>query len=79
MVGVDNMHLYDVNLVLRLEHISRDGYVAYAETVRASKRFGVSEHDGLAAREQKQFRAVEDLFEVLDPQMSQVIKSKMRL
>lgn len=79
MVGVDGLHLYDVSLVLRLEHLNRAGQVIHGESVRASKRFGVSEHDGLAAREQKQFKAIEDLFVVLDPQMSQVVKSKMHL
>ena len=79
MVGVDGLHLYDVRLSLRLEHRDDYGRVVHAESVMASKRFSISEHDGPAAREQKQFSAIEELFAVLDPQMERVVKLKMRL
>lgn len=78
-VGVDTSYIYSLELVLRIEHRDAYGRVLRGEVVRATKRFGVSEHDGPAVREQKQFKAVEDLFVILDPEMNRVTRSGMKL
>ena len=78
-VGVDSSYIYSLELVLRIEHRDAYGRVLRGEVVRATKRFGISEHDGPAVREQKQFKAVEDLFVILDPEMNRVIRSSLAL
>ena len=64
---------------MRIEHRDAYGRVLRGEVVRATNRFGISEHDGPAVREQKQFKAVEDLFVILDPEMNRVIRSSLTL
>lgn len=78
-IGVDRVDEYVLTLVVRFEHSDAVGQVLSGEVLRVEKRFSVSEHDSLAGREQKKFKAVEDIFKVLDPRVGRVIKGKMHL
>lgn len=78
-LGVDMVDQYRLRLSLRLEHRTIEGRVLYGKVLSVEKTLNISEHTSLAAREQDQFEAVEDMFAILDPQVSRVIQNEMNL
>jgi len=78
-ICVDRVDEYLIDLHVRIEHRDVAGLVLAGEMVKVQKRFSVSEHDSPAAREQKQYLAVEEVFKLLDPQMNRIIRETMKL
>ena len=78
-INLDRINRYFMELAIRLEHVGRDGRVLHGQVLRVSKVLNLSEHSSIAAREQAQFDAVEEMFDLLDPQVTQVVKDNMKL
>lgn len=78
-IGIDRVNHYDLGVSIRLEHRDDAGRVLYGKVLSAEKKLSISEHLSMAAREQAQFDAVEDMFVLLDPQVNRVIRNQMNL
>ena len=78
-IGVGHVDQYTMNLFIRLEHEDDAGRVIYGRSLKARKIVNVSEHDSLVEKDQKRFDAVEDLFDIIDPEVSRIIHSEMTL
>ena len=78
--GVTGQDRYVLLMRLALEHRAADGRVLYGKTVTAEQRFSIAEFGvSPARREQKQLEAVEKLFGVLDPKITEIVTQDMRL
>jgi hypothetical protein len=71
--------VYDVKLVMRLEHISDSGTVLYGNTIKAQRTMNITEHASVAEREQHQLEGLEKMFADLDRQVVKIVTSDMRL
>lgn len=78
-LSVDNIDQYKLHLSLRLEHRYAHHNVLFGKRLSVEKTLNLSEHLSLAEREQEQFKAIEEVFILLDPQITHVIKDEMRL
>jgi hypothetical protein len=78
-LNVAGHDVYDVKLVLRLEHVSPSGTVLYGNTMKAQRTMNITEHASMAEREQHQLEGMEKLFADLDRQVVKVVASDMRL
>ena len=78
-LNVAGHDVYDVKLVLRLEHISERGTVLYGNTIKAQRTMNITEHASVAEREQHQLEGMEKLFADLDRQVVHIVASDMRL
>ncbi len=78
-LNVAGHDVYDVKLVLRLEHISERGTVLYGNTIKAQRTMNITEHASVAEREQHQLEGMEKLFADLDRQVVHVVASDMRI
>lgn len=78
-LNVAGHDVYDVKLILRLEHISESGVVLYGNTLKAQRTMNITEHASVAEREQHQLEGMEQLFADLDRQVVRVVLSDMRL
>jgi len=78
-VGVGNVNRYAMNLVVRLEHVDASGRVIYGRVLKAQKVVNISEHDSLVERDQQRFDAIEDMFNILDPEVTRIVRDEMNL
>ena len=78
-IGVDHVNEYAMNLSVRLEHQDAFGRAIYGRQLNVNKVYNVSEHDSPVMREQKRFDAIETMFEILDPEVTRVIRGEMTL
>jgi len=77
-IGLDHVKRYSMVVAVHFQIVDHLGRVVSAERVSVARALSVSEHDAPSAREQKQFIAVEGLFDALDLHVSRVILSKMK-
>ncbi|MGB4106253.1 MAG: hypothetical protein WBK55_00475 [Alphaproteobacteria bacterium] len=78
-LNVAGHDVYDVKLVLRLEHVSPSGTVLYGNTMKAQRTMNITEHASVAEREKHQLEGMEKLFAELDQQVVRVVLTDMRL
>ena len=78
-LNVGGHDVYDVKLVLRLEHISDSGTVLYGNTIKAQRTMNITEHASVAEREKHEMEGMEKLFTDLDQQVVRIIMTEMRL
>lgn len=78
-LNVAGHDVYDVKLVLRLEHISDSGTVLYGNTFRAQRTMNITEHASIAEREKHQLEGMELLFADLDRQVVKTVLTEMRI
>jgi hypothetical protein len=78
-LNVAGHDVYDVKLVLRLEHLSDRGTVLYGNTIKAQRTMNITEHASIAEREQHQLEGLEKLFADLDQQLVHIVVSDMHL
>jgi hypothetical protein len=78
-LGVAGHDVYDVKVVLRLEHIAADGTVLYGNTVKAQRTMNITEHASIAEREQHELEGMEKLYADLDAQVLKIVTSDMHL
>lgn len=78
-LNVAGHDVYDVKVVLRLEHISPGGTVLYGNTIKAQRTMNITEHASIAEREQHQMEGLEKLFADLDQQVVRIILTDMRI
>jgi hypothetical protein len=78
-LNVAGHDIYDVKLILRLEHISESGTVLYGNTLKAQRTMNITEHASVAEREQHQLEGIEQLYADLDRQVVRVVLTDMRL
>lgn len=71
--------VYDVKLVLRLEHVSDRGTVLYSNTIKAQRTMSITEHASISEREKHQMEGLEKLFADLDRQVVRVVLTDMRI
>ena len=77
--GLGGFDVYDVKVVLRLEHRNDAGDLIYGTVVNAHRGIKVSEHASIAERERVQFEGLEQLFLMLDGHVNKVLIKDMGL
>ncbi len=78
-LNVGGHDVYDVKVVLRLEHAGESGAVLYGNTLKAQRTMNITEHASIAEREKFQMEGLEKLFADLDRQVVRVVLTDMRL
>lgn len=78
-LNVGGMDEYTLKLRLVLEHVGADGRMIFGKEITATNRLRVSEHCALADRERDQLGAVEALFNLIDPKVTQIVSHEMGL
>lgn len=78
-LDVGGHDVYDVKMVLRLDHLADDGHVIYGNTIRAQRQMNITEHASISEREQHQLEGMERLFADLDNQVLQIVLGEMKL
>jgi FlaG/FlaF family flagellin (archaellin) len=78
-LNVAGHDVYDVKLVLRLEHISASGTVLYGNTIKAQRTMSITEHASISEREKHQMEGLEKLFADLDRQVVSTVVTGMRI
>lgn len=71
--------VYQVEMVIRLEHIGPSGHVLYGKTLTAKRAMNITEHASIAERERHQLESMEAMFSDLDPEVRRIVFEEMRL
>ena len=78
-LNLDGRDVYDMTILLRLEHHDRDGTLSYGTVITVRRLVKVSEHASIAQRERAQYEGMEELFKDLDRETLRVVLADMGL
>jgi hypothetical protein len=76
---IDGHDVYQVNMTVRLEHVTDSGQVLYSRELKAARTMNITEHASVAAREQHQFRGMEQMLREMDARITAIVLNEMKL